>query len=83
MVVNEAMSYGCIPIVSNGAGAAQQIQAGINGEIFISGDSNDLLQKIQLSLGNEQMRYQLRMSLTESVDFSRTWDDFAKVYLDF
>jgi len=83
MVVNEAMSYGCIPIVSNGAGAAQQIQPGFNGEIFKSGDCNDLLQKIHQCIGNEQMRYQLRLSLTTSVDFSRTWDDFAKVYLDF
>lgn len=82
MVVNEAISFGCIPIVSNGAGAGQLIQNGVNGFTFISGDTNDLLEKIQNSLGNEQMRYEMNRSLTGSVGSVKTWDDFARVYLD-
>jgi len=82
MVVNEAMSYGCIPIVSSGAGAAQQIKSGVNGHTFRSGDFNDLLEKIQITIGNEQMRNQMNQSLAQSVDFSRTWDDFARVYVN-
>ena len=82
MVVNEAMVHGCIPIVSSGAGASDQIEQGVNGYVFKAGDIDGLKECILHALGNKQMRISLLNSIQSSKILSRTWDDFCKVYLE-
>jgi glycosyltransferase involved in cell wall biosynthesis len=82
MVVNEAMVLGCIPIVSSGAGAADQIEQGINGFVFTAGDTDGLKNCILKTLGNEELRTMMMKSIENSERFQRSWDDFSKVYLD-
>jgi starch synthase len=82
MVVNEAMVNGCIPIVSNGAGASDQIEHGTNGYVFQAGNSHELRNCILQALGNEQTRVTMIESIETSSFFHRNWDDFCRVYLD-
>jgi glycosyltransferase involved in cell wall biosynthesis len=45
-VTAEAMSAGCVVIVSDGAGAADLIESGVNGFTFRNGDADDLAARV-------------------------------------
>ena len=82
MVVNEALSYGCIPIVSDGAGASEIIVNGVNGFTFKAGNDRELLNCInQVS----ESKGTLSKSLTKLANKSSeqfNWDHFASLYLN-
>lgn len=80
LVVNEAMSHGCIPIVSKSAGASDQIIHGVNGFVFEAGDVTALSENILKGLGNEELRNRMSSLLSSSDFFKRTWDNFCGVY---
>ena len=82
MVVNEAMSHGCIPIVSTGAGASDQIEHGINGYVFEAGDAVKLADCILKALDNKELRSSMILNMNTSPYFNRTWDDFCRVYIN-
>jgi glycosyltransferase involved in cell wall biosynthesis len=82
MVVNEAMVHGCIPIVSNGAGASEQIVNGVNGYVFEAGNSTELAECITNSINNKELRANMIAHNSLSPYFKRTWKTFSKVYID-
>jgi glycosyltransferase involved in cell wall biosynthesis len=82
MVVNEAMSNGCIPVVSTGAGASDQIENGINGFVFESGNAMEMGLCILKAMGNEDLRQNMITSINKSEYYRSTWDKFAGIYLD-
>ncbi len=80
MVVNEAMSFGCIPVVSNGAGSSDQITHGVNGFVFKAGDVDELANCISKALGNEELRLSMNLQLISAPYFNRTWANFYGAY---
>lgn len=82
MVVNEAMAYGCIPVVASGAGAADQIQNEVNGFIFESGNVSQLAHAIVKAMGNSEVRQIIKDSISNPLNSPRNWDDFSRIYLD-
>jgi glycosyltransferase involved in cell wall biosynthesis len=82
MVVNEAMAHGCIPIVSSGVGASDQIVHGINGLIFEAGDTEELAECILKAIGNEELRITMNTMMLSSPYFKRTWNDFCRIYFE-
>jgi glycosyltransferase involved in cell wall biosynthesis len=82
MVVNEAMARGCIPVVSNGAGASDQIKNGFNGYVFEPGDVTYLAECIHKAIGNEEVRENIRDLIKSASSSKRNWDDFCRIYLD-
>lgn len=82
MVVNEAMAHGCIPVVANGVGAADQIESEVNGFVFESGNVWQLAHSILKAIGNSDVRQTIQDSMNNSYNLKRNWDDFTRVYLD-
>ena len=82
MVVNEAMARGCIPVVSNGAGASDQIKNGFNGYVFEPGDVTYLAECIHKAIGNEEVRENIWDLIKSASSSKRNWDDFCRIYLD-
>jgi glycosyltransferase involved in cell wall biosynthesis len=82
MVVNEAMARGCIPVVSNGAGASDQIKNGFNGYVFEPCDVTYLAECIHKAIGNEEVRENIRDLIKSASSSKRNWDDFCRIYLD-
>jgi len=82
MVVNEAIAYGCIPVVSNGSGASDQIKNGVNGFVFESGNVSQLAHYIIKAMGNTELRESMRSLINSAPNFKRNWDDFVRIYLD-
>jgi glycosyltransferase involved in cell wall biosynthesis len=82
MVVNEAMAHGCIPVVASGAGASDQIENGVNGFVFESGNVSQLAHFILKAMGNLEIREGIRNLINNSPNFKRNWNDFSRIYLD-
>ena len=56
MTVVEAMMFGIPTIVSDAAGVVEYIEDGVNGQVFESGNSEDLCKKIKFVLENKKIR---------------------------
>ena len=82
MVVNEAMARGCIPVVSTGAGASDQIDNGVNGYVFESGSVTQLAECILKAVGNAGVRENMLDLINSPSSLKRNWDDFCGIYLD-
>ena len=70
-VINEAMSVGCVPVVSRGAGAAAMIEDGVDGLLFDVGDWRRLSEILHtLSVDTD---YRSRLSNNAKIKIEKVW----------
>ena len=70
-VINEAMSVGCVPVVSRGAGAAAMIEDGVDGLLFDVGDWRRLSEILYtLSVDTD---YRSRLSNNAKIKIEEVW----------
>lgn len=70
-VINEAMSVGCVPVVSRGAGAAAMIENGVDGLLFDVGDWKHLSEILHsLALDSD---YCLRLGKNAKLKIDEVW----------
>ena len=67
-VVNEAMSVGCVPVVSRGAGAASMIHDGVDGLLFDVGDWKRLSELLILLADNHEYRLELSRNAKQKIE---------------
>ncbi len=78
IVVHEAMAAGTPVIASDVCGAAYDlVDAGVNGEIFRSGDAEDLRAKLLAVLGDAERARQLRVAARQK--FERWFEEFSPI----
>lgn len=82
LVVNEALRYGCIPIVSESAGASEIIENGVNGYTFSAGNDRELLNCINRIADSKGNPFKTSSELTKKPSDGLNWDQFATTYLN-
>ena len=75
-------SHGCVPIVSDGAGASEIIINGINGYTFTAGNSDELLKRMNQVAESQETLTDTTLKFTQKFSDSYNWDDFASNYVD-
>ena len=83
-VLIESGAFGCARLSSDTVGARELIREGIDGLIFKNGDANDLKDKLEMLLKDENLRQKLAKNANESANlFSKEniikqWREFIK-----
>ncbi len=83
LTVLEAMSKGCVPIVSNSGALPEIVSDGVDGILFKCGDSRDLAQKMIALVNNKTKLSMLRDNGGKKVtkfDWSITAKETYEVY---
>ena len=83
-VLIESGAFGCARLSSDTVGARELINDGTNGLIFKNGDANDLKDKLEMLLKDENLRQKLAKNASENANlFSKEniikqWREFIK-----
>ncbi len=79
----ECMALGLVPIVTNNTGISKLIEEGTNGFIVNHGDENELVNKINLLLENDNLRSEVAKRATEiykQLNWKNIFSSYTKIY---